>query len=147
MTSTWSLWRGMRLAIWLTCAALACGRSAAWRVITRTPWQGVVRDASVGDGLAHEQPEQGHYAGYAAVGEMVFEVFDEHLDGLPVDLHQLGVAEAGQDVGAQVAAVGGPFGRAGEVAGFPDGHPFGQGDPPGGGVEVGVQGLVHLDLF
>ncbi|WP_240942250.1 hypothetical protein [Planosporangium thailandense] len=78
---------------------------------------------------------------------MLFEVFDEDLDRLAGDLVERGVAEAGQDVVAQMAAVGRPLGRAGDVAGFPDGDPFGEGDPAEGGVEVGVEGLFDLDLL
>jgi hypothetical protein len=58
-----------------------------------------------------------------------------------------GVAEVGQDVGAQVAAVGGPLGGAGLVSGFPDGDPLGEADPAGSRVEVGVVGLVEVDLL
>src|SRR5205814_340450 len=56
-------------------------------------------------------------------------------------------AEAGQDVVAQVAAVGGPLGGAGEVAGLPDRHPLGQADAAERRVEVGVEGLFDVDLL
>ena len=71
----------------------------------------------------------------------------KRFDGVPVDAGQRDGAEAGQDVVAQVAAVGGPSGGAGDVAVFPERDPVGQGDASGGGVEVGVGGLVDVDLF
>ncbi|MEO3931072.1 hypothetical protein ABGB07_45615 [Micromonosporaceae bacterium B7E4] len=74
-------------------------------------------------------------------------MFDEDFDGLAGDLCEGCVAEAGEDVVAQVAAVGGPFRVAGDVAGFPDGDPFGESDAAEGGVEVGVEGLVEVDLL
>src|SRR5690348_3325369 len=46
-----------------------------------------------------------------------------------------------------MAAVGRPPRRAGDVAGFPDGDPFREGDPSGGGVDVGVEGLLDVDLL
>jgi hypothetical protein len=88
----------MRAAIWLTWPAVACGRSAGRRVMTRTP--GVVGDAPVGDGFAHQQAEQAHDARDAGVGELAFELLDEQLDRLPGDLVERGGAERGQDVDA-----------------------------------------------
>ena len=58
------------------------------------------------------------------------------------------VAEAGQDVVAQVAAVGGPRRRRRpRWPGSQIADPLGQGDASRGGVEVGVEGLVDLDLL
>jgi hypothetical protein len=55
ITSSWSLGRAMRAAISLTWPALACGRSAARWVSTRTPWHGLWGGAPVCHRLAHQQ--------------------------------------------------------------------------------------------
>jgi hypothetical protein len=147
MTRIRSRERVMRAAIWLTWVAVACGRSGGRWGDHFDAVAGVDGDAPVGDGFAHEQPEQCHDVGGAGVGQPGLELFDEHFHRLAGDLVERDVAEAGQDVVAQVAVVGRPPGVAGDVAGFPDRHPRGQGDPAAGGVDVGVQGLFDVDLL
>src|SRR5436190_10826118 len=46
-----------------------------------------------------------------------------------------------------MAAIGGPLRRSGEVPGFPDSHPVGEGDSAAGGVDIGVEGLLDVDLL
>ncbi len=91
---------------------------------------GVEADAPVGDDFAQEQAEQAHDVFDGAFGDALSEVFDEDLPGLPGDLVQGCVAEAGQDVIAKIAVVGDPLGGSGLVSLAPDRHPFGEGDPP-----------------
>ena len=75
------------------------------------------------------------------------QVFGEEFDGVPVDAGQGELSEAGQDVVAEVAGAGGPAGGSGEVGFLPELRPVGEGDPSGERVEVGVGGLVDVDLF
>jgi hypothetical protein len=74
-------------------------------------------------------------------------LFDEQFTECRVIL-SIGVSpEGGQDVDAEVAAVGGPLRWTGKVAGCPDRHPLFAGDPASGRVEVGVECLFDVDLL
>jgi len=57
------------------------------------------------------------------------------------------VAEAGQDVQPQMAAVCRPGGGTGLMSLLPDVHPFSQGDAPVAGVEEGVPADLDVDLL
>ena len=79
MTRTWSVGRVDALGDGVDLAGGGVGSFGAGAGGGAYVVAGVVADASVGDGFAHQHAQQRHDAGDGAVGQAGVQVFDEAL--------------------------------------------------------------------
>jgi hypothetical protein len=107
----------------------------------------VERDPPVFDRLPQHHGQHHDDVGGRTWGQLGLQVDDEGLDVLAPDRGQREVTEAGQDVQAQVAAVGRPGGGPGLMGLLPDRHPFTQRDLSFSRVEERLLGQFDVDLF